>query len=112
MRSSAPPARRCFASTRFRPWRPAHCGKSANSTPASNTTRSNSRGRTELASQCRHHQKRDHPEQHADQSERYQRVVAVGQVVDETSAPRAERRAKAAADDNGAVDGSDMLAAK
>ena len=40
-----------------------------------------------LAPQRRHHQERDHPEDHVDQREHDQRVVAVGVVVDQAAAP-------------------------
>src|SRR4030081_1306864 len=65
-----------------------------------------------LAPQRGHDQERDHPQHHADQRKRDQRIIAVGPVVDQSSAPGAERRSQAAADRNGAVDRADALAAK
>src|SRR6266581_9704001 len=65
-----------------------------------------------LAPQRRYNQEWNHSQQHADQRKGDQRIIAVGPVVDQASAPGAERRSQAAADRNAAIDGSDPFATK
>src|SRR5216684_1294560 len=68
--------------------------------------------KAKLAPQRRYNQEWNHSQEHADQREGDQRIIAVGPVVDQTSAPGAERRSQAAADLNAAIDGSDPFATK
>src|SRR4051794_30807299 len=73
---------------------------------------SNKPARGDLAPQRWHEQKRDHPKKHAEQRKRDQRIIAVSPVVDQASAPGADRRSKPATDRNGAVDCTYALAPK
>src|SRR5258707_15326592 len=68
--------------------------------------------RNRLSPQSRNNQEGNQSQHHIDQREREQRVVAVGPVVDQAAAPGAQSRSEAAADRDGAVDGSNPLAAK